>query len=598
MESTIRSTSQSIDHRDYQNNIRRESHGRQAGQPQSHIGNARSSANKLSRQIRFQNANGKVWFDEQRVLLLQLASLTNFRKEQIETVGLERAKGFFMRLGYSLGQKDAELARRLCRSGELAELIHTGFELHSLKGMVRVDEQKLDVGADGDDFYAEYILHDSYEAEMFTGELGLINEPVCWSLVGHASAFTSSILGREILFKETSCRGCGDSECRIVGRPAQQWEDAAQYRKYLDSSPIIEELYQLQSQISVLRHKIDAESTLGNFRGQSDGYQRVCHLANKAASGKVTVLLLGETGVGKELVAKGIHTASERKDNAFVAVNCAAIPPDLIESELFGVCKGAFTGASQTREGRFERAHNGTIFLDEVVELSPRAQATLLRVLQEGELERVGDSETRKIDVRVVAATNESLEIAVQEGRFRADLFYRLNVYPIHIPPLRERREDIPLLIEHFLQKYQAYYSKRVAGLSDMASEAMMNYAWPGNVRELENLIERGMILTDSGDAISANSLFPTLELGSSKVVSAQGLLVEEAADAAMAEADSWIEAALKECGSLDAIEERLVDYALGVGAGNVSSAARVLGISRPTFAYRMKKRAAAACSE
>ena len=185
-------------------------------------------------------------------------------------------------------------------------------------------------------------------------------------------------------------------------------------------------------------------------------------LLEKASQSKVSVLLEGETGVGKEAFAKGLHAGSRRADQPFVAVNCACIPPELVESELFGVEKGAFTGAVQSKPGKFERAHSGTIFLDEIIELSPRAQAALLRVLQEGELERVGGSQTRKIDVRVVAATNENLLEAVQQGRFRADLYYRLNTFPVFIPPLRERRQDIPLLIQYFLKKYTALYQKNI----------------------------------------------------------------------------------------------------------------------------------------
>ncbi|MCP4596923.1 sigma-54-dependent Fis family transcriptional regulator [Neptuniibacter sp.] len=545
---------------------------------------------QLSHQIRFQERDGQIWLDEQRVLLLQLIALADFRKEQIETVGLERAKGFFMRLGYSMGKKDAQLALRLSNSKDEIDLIRTGFGLHSLKGLVRIDEQQLEVDQSTGHFYAEYVMHDSYEAEMFCTELGMLDEPVCWSLIGQASAFTSALLGREILFKEITCRGSGDSTCLLVGKPAEEWEDVATYREYFRRTPIIEELYELQSQISVLRHKVDQKSTLGNFRGQSPGYKQVCKLANRAAEANVTVLLLGETGVGKELVARAIHDASQRKENNFVAVNCAAIPPDLIESELFGVEKGAFTGATQSRPGRFERANNGTIFLDEVIELSPRAQAALLRVLQEGELERVGDNQTRNIDVRVVAATNESLEEAVREGRFRADLYYRLNVYPINIPPLRERTEDLPLLIEHFLEKYHAYYSKRTAGLSGLAMQAMMNYEWPGNVRELENLIERGLILTDNGEEISASSLFPTLGFNASQTLSADGHLVDISEAEQQQTTSSWIKEALGACESLEDIEQQFLDYALNESNGNVSEAARILGISRPTLAYRMKK--------
>ncbi len=544
----------------------------------------------LSHQIRFQDNGGQIWLDEQRVLLLQLTALAEFRKEQIETVGQERAKGFFMRLGYSLGKKDAQLALRLSESNDPLDLIRTGFGLHSLKGLVRVDEQSLEIDQKKEHFYAEFLMHDSYEAEMFRNELGMLDEPVCWSLIGHASAFTSAILGQEILFKEITCKGCGDSNCLLVGKPANEWEDASSYRDYFSRTPIIEELYELQSQISVLRHKVDHESTLGNFRGQSSEFRNVCKLANRAAEASVTVLLLGETGVGKELVARGIHDASERKENSFVAVNCAAIPPDLIESELFGVEKGAFTGATQSREGRFERASGGTIFLDEVIELSPRAQAALLRVLQEGELERVGDNQTRQIDIRVVAATNESLENAVREGRFRADLYYRLNVYPIHIPALRDRRDDIPMLIDHFLQKYHAYYNKRTAGLSGLAMQAMMDYDWPGNVRELENLIERGLILTDNGEEISSQSLFPTLDHSNGGQTLQDGQLIETEELKEQEAAEHWINAALNSCESLEEIERKFLDYALGKARGNVSSAARILGISRPTLAYRIKK--------
>lgn len=550
---------------------------------------------KLSQQIRFQQDNGTIWFGEQRMLLLQLASLANFRQEQILTLGLERAKGFFMRLGYNLGLKDAELIRRHADNASLKSLFRSGFELHSLKGSVKVEEQTLEIDPQNNHFLAQLKLHDSYEAEMFISELGLTDGPCCWALLGHASSFASAITGQEIIFKEKACRGAGDNACLFEGRPAKEWQDHQSYRKYFNSAPIIEELYELQDQISVLRHKINDTGTLGNFLGKSSGCQKVCNLAQKASTGRVSVLLLGETGVGKELVARGIHDNSERAAGPYIAVNCAAIPPELIESELFGVEKGAYTGATQSRPGRFERADRGTIFLDEVIELTPRAQATLLRVLQEHELERVGDTRTRKVDVRVIAATNESLLQAVEEGRFRADLYYRLNVYPIDIPPLRERREDIPMLVEHFLRKYESFYKIKTLGLSDLAMKAVLSYNWPGNVRELENVIERGLILADNGEAIESQCLFPSLELkGDSHVISPAGLLIcdQQSADKEKSENTNgrWLDEAIAQLGSMEKIEEALLKYALEKADNNVSEAARVLDLSRPTFAYRLKK--------
>ena len=260
---------------------------------------------------------------------------------------------------------------------------------------------------------------------------------------------------------------------------------------------------------------------------------------------------------------------------------------------LFGVEKGAYTGATQSREGKFERANHGTIFLDEVVELSPRAQGALLRVLQESEFERVGDTRTRRIDVRVVAAANEDLESAVKEGKFRADLFYRLNVYPVHIPPLRDRTEDIPLLINHFLGKYHNLYNKRTLGVSDMALSALMSYKWPGNIRELENMIERGVILTDNNHTIDMDSFFPSLSEPSHplNVINMRGELnrapATETATNPPAETPAQL---LKEGFSLEQLEHQLIREAMEQSGGNISAAARLLGMTRPQLAYRLKK--------
>ncbi|MGA4448980.1 sigma 54-interacting transcriptional regulator [Ectopseudomonas chengduensis] len=542
----------------------------------------------LTSLIHFQSTEGKIWLGEQRMLLLQVSAMANFRREMVSTLGIERAKGFFLRMGYQSGLKDAELAWKLRPNASEYDMFLAGPQLHSLKGLVKARPTEVDIDKESGRFYVEVEWIDSFEVEICQTELGLMQDPVCWTLLGYACAYSSAFMGREIIFKEVSCRGCGGDKCRIIGKPAEEWDDVASFKQYFKSDPIIEELYELQSQLVSLRTNLDKQEGQYYGIGQTPAYQTVRKMMDKAAQSKVSVLLLGETGVGKEVIARSVHLRSKRAAEPFVAVNCAAIPPDLIESELFGVEKGAFTGATQSRMGRFERADKGTIFLDEVIELCPRAQASLLRVLQEGELERVGDNRTRKIDVRVIAATHEDLAEAVKAGRFRADLYYRLNVFPVAIPALRERREDIPLLAEHFLQRFHEEYGKRTLGLSDKALEACLHYSWPGNIRELENVIERGIILTDANESISVPALFPRPPeepQTDSERVSSDGVLIQP--DNGQG---SWISQLLGSGLSLDEIEESLMREAMHQAKQNVSGAARLLGLSRPALAYRLKK--------
>ncbi|HJV51779.1 MAG TPA: sigma 54-interacting transcriptional regulator, partial [Noviherbaspirillum sp.] len=277
-----------------------------------------------------------------------------------------------------------------------------------------------------------------------------------------------------------------------------------------------------------------------------------------------------------------------RADRPFVAVNCAALPHDLVESELFGVEKGAFTGAHATRAGKFERAEGGTLFLDEIGELPLAAQAKILRVLQEGEIERLGDDQTRKVNVRIVAATNVELQQAVKDGRFRADLFYRLNVYPIEIPPLRERALDIPPLVNAMVEKFNAVHGKRVAGITDKAMKALKAYQWPGNVRELENMIERGIILAPADGWIELDHLFPSLSESEMRDIgiSEQGALTESRP----LEQERLCEAFITSGMSLDEIESMLLREAVDRSSGNLAGAARMLGLTRPQLTYRLKR--------
>ena len=280
------------------------------------------------------------------------------------------------------------------------------------------------------------------------------------------------------------CEGCWERDARIAGLEAR-----------------LAELEQVQRERAYLRDAARAERDLRSLTGESPAMKAVRAAIRQVAPTDSTVLILGETGTGKELVARAIHQLSPRRERLMVAVNCAALAPGVLASELFGHEPGAFTGATRRRIGRFELAHQGTIFLDEVGELTPETQVMLLRVLQDRTVERVGGAAPVRVDVRVVAATHRDLETDANAGKFRADLFFRLNVFPIRVPPLRERREDIPDLVRHFLAHFARRLGKPVAHVSPASLQRLTDYHWPGNVRELENLVERAVIVT-AGDTV------------------------------------------------------------------------------------------------
>jgi two-component system, NtrC family, response regulator len=329
-----------------------------------------------------------------------------------------------------------------------------------------------------------------------------------------------------------------------------------------------------RSLVRNIRHLESELGTIwGNIIAKSKAMERVLTIMKRAADTPTTVLISGESGTGKELVARGLHKASSRCEAPFVSINCGAVPENLLESELFGYEKGAFTGANSLKQGKFEFASGGAIFLDEVGEMPLTLQVKLLRVLQEHEFQRVGGNKDIHVDVRIIAATNKNLKDEVDAGRFRGDLFFRLNVVCIEVPPLRERRSDIPLLVAHFLTKFGAKLGRPIPEVAPEVMRSLYGYSWPGNVRELENVIERSMVLcknsTITQDDLPAEIReTPEIEDGLDKLISGERGLAE----------------------TLDAIEERLIRQALK-RAGNIQAqAAKTLGISRSNLQYKMKK--------
>lgn len=325
----------------------------------------------------------------------------------------------------------------------------------------------------------------------------------------------------------------------------------------------------LRREVDELKSELKQKYTFKNIIGQSGVMQEVFKSVEKVVDSNVTVLIQGESGTGKELIARAIHYHGRTRSNKpFVAVNCTALPESLLESELFGHEKGSFTGAVGRRVGKFEQASSGTIFLDEVGLMSPATQAKVLRVLQEREFERVGGTELIKVDVRVISATNKDLEEAMKKGEFREDLYYRISVFPIKLPALRERKEDIPLVAAHFLKKYNEQENKQIEGISPEALELLMAYNWPGNVRELENAVERAVVLTTDKEIGAKELPAAVRSLGEKKLYESDNTL------------SSWIEK----------LEEEALRQALLENEGNISKTAKKLGIGRATIYRKAKK--------
>jgi transcriptional regulator with PAS, ATPase and Fis domain len=342
---------------------------------------------------------------------------------------------------------------------------------------------------------------------------------------------------------------------------------------YRDVSKEIE-IDQMKAEVLRLRAELEVECSFDNIIGKSKKMREMYALMQQAIQSDITVLLQGESGTGKELVAKSIHFNSSRKAGPFTAINCAAIPETLIESELFGHERGAFTGAAARRIGRFEQANDGTILLDEIGEMPPALQARLLRVLQEREIQRIGGTATIPINVRVIASTNKDLEAAMRAGQFREDLFYRIAAFPIVLPPLRERREDIPLLAENFLGRAAEKAGKTITVISTEALQLLMSYDWPGNVRELENVIERAVLL-EASEVLQASSL--PLEIRS-----VRGRFHVPASQELTSEAIEIL--------PLEEVEKQAIVRALKATGNNIRQAAKALGINRATVYRKMEK--------
>jgi DNA-binding NtrC family response regulator len=551
------------------------------------------SADELAASLALTPEDGNIWLCGQRMLLMQAEVFGAMRRALVSHLGLGPARQLSSRLGWQAGARDAVQVSELWPQGDDASLFSAGPQLHKLKGMVDVEVIHFEIDNNRGHFYAEFNWHRSLECDEHLASYGTGRESACWMQIGYASGYASTLLGRRVIFRELSCRACGDATCHIVGKPAEEWGDIAEELAYLEGGNL-----SLYDRILPLSAPSDDDKD-ARIVGISPTFNTANQLAERVASTSATVLLTGESGVGKEMFARSLHRGSPRSDQPLIALNCATLPENLLESELFGVERGAFTGADRARPGRFERADGGTLFLDEVATLSLSAQGKLLRVLQEGELERVGGTNPIQVDVRVIAATNVDLASAVHEGRFREDLFYRLNVFPINLPPLRERREDIPLLLDYFLRKFNARHGRRIAGFTSRLVNKLLTYPFAGNIRELQNLVERGVIIAHDAEPLDINHLGlgdTATNIRLPSVATLTGSATESAGETTLAPELADLQAFLdgrqdKPGTSLAAIENMLIERALEKTGGNITRTAQLLGMSRAQINYRLKGR-------
>ena len=540
---------------------------------------------ELGQVLDFRPDLGIIRLHEQRVVILSAAAMGLMRKELIDTVGAELTRRIMLRFGYADGYHDAVSLRERSRWTDPIEGLRAGLTLHRLEGIVRADILAVEYDPASGRFEEELAFYDSYVAEQHVYHYGQADAPMCWSLAGYMSGYASACLGREVYLRETECSAQGAARCVLIGRDAASWGDeleslradyqGATLEKELEHvrGAVHKELQALERrerqvakrerELNLLRERVARFAASKHFVTRSAVMDDVLDLAAQVAPIDTTVLVYGESGTGKEFIVRLIHDQSSRASQPFVSVNCAALTETLLESELFGHVRGAFTGAVRDKPGLFEVAGGGTLFLDEIGEVAPTIQAKLLRALQEREIRRVGAERSIKIQARVIAATNRDLRAAVEAGTFREDLYFRLGAFVITVPPLRDRREDIPALAHEFVRRASARVKKDVSSISPDAMTALMRYRWPGNVRELEHAIERAVIVS-AGSSIKVRELPPEVS---------QKTRIKASDDSL----------------DLKAQERALIERALDRYRGNRKQAAEALKISTVTLWRKMK---------
>lgn len=532
----------------------------------------RANQIKLEEIINFNEGN--LDFQGRRLVIHDMHSFAQIRKDLIDMVGLEDSQRILTRFGFHWGQADASAMSRIYSWDNMKELILSGPILHSLEGVAKSVVKELKI--EDDLFYMEIIWNNSGEAMEHLSEIGYSEVPICWILTGYASGFTSFCMKKNIYFIEKKCIGKHDATCFAIGKNLDSWgQEITPFLAYYNIEDIKGKIIKLRNEIKEKnqelrkqKYKIELlQKPVKPFLEEihSKSFQKILNIANRVSKFDTSILITGETGVGKEVVAKYIHNTSMRNNGPFLAINCGALPETLAESELFGHRAGSFTGAIKDQIGLFEQAKGGTILLDEIGDISSNLQLKILRVLQEKEIIPIGDNKPRKIDVRILAATNKNLENYVKEGRFREDLYYRLKVIEIKIPPLRERKEDIITLTRYFVNFFSKKLNLSQLKIHTSCYKFLEKYQWQGNVRELENVIERASVLSEDN------------------------LILPEHLPDEITDNSNNYQSKNNSNLTLNEIEINYIKDVLTKVGGNKSKAAKILGIGQATLWRKLK---------
>lgn len=519
---------------------------------------------------------GVIRFAGQRALLLDAVAMGLLRKYLVENFGLAAARTVLTQFGFAHGWRAAEAMEAEFKWDSDEDWREAGPRIHALGGLFRIEP-----GSKGLLSKEGMTVLASYEAEQHHLHFGRSDVSVCWTISGLTSGYISRSGGKEIYVLEDRCIGKGDAACHLIGRTREEWgEERAEELHFFESGRleecldvslqrVTETLKRAERKLrdrrrALVRVAPDVEEPLG-IVARSSVMRQLMDLARRVAKVDSTVLITGESGSGKERIARFVHDESTRATGPFIAINCGAVTETLLESELFGHARGAFTGATQDRPGLFEAANRGTLLLDEVGELSPGMQVKLLRALQEREVRRVGENKSRPIDVRVIAATNRDLAQGVAGGNFRQDLYYRLKVVELHVPPLRQRRDDILPLARVLLAEAGLRTKRELSGFSPSTADQLLRYDWPGNVRELANSMERAVALA-RGSRVELEDLPEEIRQAAARAVPTTGAVR-----------------------ALSEVEREYILAALEINGGNQTHTAKQLQIGSATLYRKLK---------